>query len=154
MTFLENLSNKAKTLSETTSLNGIIKTEERKIASHYQILGQLYFEKYGNSPETEFAESVAVMKQRRKLLKQKLNWKIFKIEINVPTARRNLSQEQDSVLPVDVHYLAVLQLTPVTRLAQSAVQFFRQKLNSAIIAETNWQFRQYSLSQFRRQYLR
>mgnify|MGYP001038447832 CR=1 FL=1 len=65
MTFLENLSNKAKTLSETTSLNGIIKTEERKIASHYQILGQLYFEKYGNSPETEFAESVAVINEAK-----------------------------------------------------------------------------------------
>ncbi|MDE5917120.1 MAG: zinc ribbon domain-containing protein, partial [Oscillospiraceae bacterium] len=65
MTFLENLSNKAKTLSETTSLNGIIKTEERKIASHYQILGQLYFEKYGNSPEPEFAESVAVINEAK-----------------------------------------------------------------------------------------
>lgn len=65
MTFLENLSNKAKTLSETTSLNGIIKTEERKIASHYEILGQLYFEKYGNSPESEFAESVAVINEAK-----------------------------------------------------------------------------------------
>ena len=65
MTFLENLSNKAKTLSETTSLNGIIKTEERKIASHYQILGQLYFEKYGSSPEPEFAESVSVINEAK-----------------------------------------------------------------------------------------
>lgn len=65
MTFLENLSNKAKTLSETTSLNGIIKTEERKIASHYQILGQLYFEKYASSPEPEFAESVSVINEAK-----------------------------------------------------------------------------------------
>jgi membrane protease subunit (stomatin/prohibitin family) len=62
MAFFENLSNKAKTISETSSLNGVIKTEERKISEQIYKLGQLYFEKYGNSPEPEFAEAVSAIK--------------------------------------------------------------------------------------------
>ncbi|MGN0621179.1 MAG: zinc-ribbon domain-containing protein [Porcipelethomonas sp.] len=70
MAFFENLSNKAKTISETTSLNGAIKTEERKIISQYQYIGQLYFEKYGDAPEAEFAEAVAAVKASKEMIKE------------------------------------------------------------------------------------
>ena len=52
------LASKAKTVSETSSLNNIIRTEERKIDTHYKMMGKIYFEKFGNSPDEEFLSSV------------------------------------------------------------------------------------------------
>ena len=52
------LARKAKTVSETSSLNNIIRTEERKIDIHYKMMGKIYFEKFGNSPDEEFLSSV------------------------------------------------------------------------------------------------
>ena len=52
------LARKAKTVSETSSLNNIIRTEERKIDTHYKMMGKIYYEKFGNSPDEEFLSSV------------------------------------------------------------------------------------------------
>lgn len=48
----------AKAVSETSSLNNIIKAEQRKIETNYKMIGKLYVEKYGSSPSDEFAESI------------------------------------------------------------------------------------------------
>lgn len=56
------ISERAKTHSETTSLNNIIKGEQCKIDSQYKLIGKLYFEKYGDNAEDEFRQSVEIIK--------------------------------------------------------------------------------------------
>lgn len=56
------ISERAKTHSETTSLNNIIKGEQCKIDSQYKLIGKLYFEKYGDNAEDEFRQSIEIIK--------------------------------------------------------------------------------------------
>lgn len=56
------ISQKAKVMSETSSLNNIIKGEQCKIDFQYKTIGKLYFEKYGENPDTDFTEAVQIIK--------------------------------------------------------------------------------------------
>ncbi len=56
------IARKAKVISETSSLNNIIKTEQHKIDTNYKMMGKLYFEKYAETPDTEFSESIDLIK--------------------------------------------------------------------------------------------
>ncbi|MBQ3566353.1 MAG: zinc ribbon domain-containing protein [Oscillospiraceae bacterium] len=56
------ISQKAKVMSETNSLNNIIKGEECKIDFQYKTIGKLYFEKFGENPEDDFAEAIETIK--------------------------------------------------------------------------------------------
>ena len=56
------ISRKAKVMSETSSLNNIIKGEECKIDTQYKLMGKMYFEKYGSSPEQEFSPAIEAIK--------------------------------------------------------------------------------------------
>lgn len=56
------LARKAKTVSETSSLNNIIRAEERKIDTQYKMMGKIYFEKFGNSPDEDFSSSIDAIK--------------------------------------------------------------------------------------------
>lgn len=56
------ISRKAKVMSETSSLNNIIKGEECKIDTQYKLIGKMYFEKYGSSPEQEFEPAIDSIK--------------------------------------------------------------------------------------------
>lgn len=57
------LSQKAKAFSETSSLKNILKAEQSKLDTNYKMIGKLYFEKYGECPAEEFAESVDAVKE-------------------------------------------------------------------------------------------
>ena len=57
------ISQKAKIMSETSSLNNIIKGEECKIDSQYKLIGKMYFEKYGESPSEEFQPAIDAIKK-------------------------------------------------------------------------------------------
>ncbi len=56
------ISRKAKVMSETSSLNNIIKGEECKIDTQYKLIGKMYFEKYSSSPEQEFKPAIESIK--------------------------------------------------------------------------------------------
>lgn len=56
------ISQKAKVMSESSSLNNIIKGEECKIDFQYKIIGKLYFEKYGENADEEFMEAINTIK--------------------------------------------------------------------------------------------
>ena len=56
------ISQKAKIISETNSLNNIIKGEQSRINVQYQAIGKLYFEKYGDNPDADFAEAISTIK--------------------------------------------------------------------------------------------
>lgn len=56
------ISRKAKVMSETSSLNNIIKGEECKIDTQYKLIGKMYFEKYNSSPEQEFEPAIDSIK--------------------------------------------------------------------------------------------
>ncbi|MGN1481061.1 zinc ribbon domain-containing protein [Porcipelethomonas sp.] len=56
------ISQKAKIMSETSSLNNIIKGEECKIDSQYKLIGKMYFENYGENPSEEFKPAIDAIK--------------------------------------------------------------------------------------------
>lgn len=56
------ISRKAKIMSETSSLNNIIKGEECKIDTQYKLMGKMYFDKYSSSPEQEFVPAIEAIK--------------------------------------------------------------------------------------------
>ncbi len=56
------ISQKAKVMSETNSLNNIIKGEECKIDFQYKTIGKLYFEKFGENPDDDFTEAIETIK--------------------------------------------------------------------------------------------
>lgn len=56
------ISQKAKIMSETNSLNNIIKGEECRIDLQYKTIGKLYFEKFGENPDADFSEAVETIK--------------------------------------------------------------------------------------------
>lgn len=52
----------AKAASETSSLNNIIKAEKIKIDTNFKMMGKLYFDKYGDSPDEEFSGAINSIK--------------------------------------------------------------------------------------------
>lgn len=64
------LVSKAKAVSETSSLNNIIKAEQQKIDTNYKMMGMIYFEKYGNTPSEEFKESINAVKMSMKKIEE------------------------------------------------------------------------------------
>ncbi len=56
------LSQKAKIMSETNSLNNIVKGEECKIEFQYKTIGKLYFEKFAENPDEDFVEAIETIK--------------------------------------------------------------------------------------------
>lgn len=53
---------KTKEIADTTKLNGEISSEEKKINSIYQKIGQKYFELHKDSPEEDFVEWIVSIK--------------------------------------------------------------------------------------------
>ncbi|MGN0613509.1 MAG: zinc-ribbon domain-containing protein [Porcipelethomonas sp.] len=64
------ISQKAKVMSETSSLNNIIKGEECKIDFQYKAIGKMYFEKYGNDPGEEFSDAIGIIKSSLEKIEQ------------------------------------------------------------------------------------
>ena len=64
------ISQKAKIMSETNSLKGIIKGEEGKIDFQYKNIGKLYFEKYGSNPDEEFKEAIEIINASNKKIQE------------------------------------------------------------------------------------
>lgn len=64
------LSHKAKAMSEKSSLNSIIKGEESKIDFQYKAIGKLYFEKYNEDPDSDFADSINIIKSSIEKIEQ------------------------------------------------------------------------------------
>lgn len=52
----------ARAASETSSLNNIIKAEKIKIDTNFKMMGKLYFDKYGDSPDEEFSDAINSIK--------------------------------------------------------------------------------------------
>ncbi|MCM1226845.1 MAG: zinc ribbon domain-containing protein [Clostridium sp.] len=52
----------ARAASETSSLNNIIKAEKIKIDTNFKMMGKLYFDKYGDSPDEEFSGAINSIK--------------------------------------------------------------------------------------------
>ncbi len=56
------VSQNVKNASDSSSLNRKINSHQKNIQQKYAEIGQLFFEKYGNNPENEFAEQTASIK--------------------------------------------------------------------------------------------
>ncbi len=56
------VSQNVKNASDSSSLNREINSHQKNIQQKYAEIGQLFFEKYGNNPENEFAEQTASIK--------------------------------------------------------------------------------------------
>ena len=64
------ISQKAKVMSETNSLNNIIKGEECKIDFQYKTIGKLYYEKYGENPSDEFKEAIETINASKEKIEE------------------------------------------------------------------------------------
>lgn len=64
------ISQKAKVMSETNSLNNIIKGEECKIDFQYKTIGKLYYEKYGENPSDEFKEAIETINTSKEKIEE------------------------------------------------------------------------------------
>ncbi len=64
------LSQKARIMSETSSLNNVVRGEECKIDYQYKSMGKLYFEKYGDAPAEEFAKACEAIKDSMEKIEQ------------------------------------------------------------------------------------
>lgn len=64
------LSQKARVMSEMSSLNNIIRNEESRIDFQYKEIGKKYFEKYGDSPEEGFREAFEQINECRQKIEQ------------------------------------------------------------------------------------
>ncbi len=64
------ISQKAKIMSETNSLNNIVKGEECKIDFQYKTIGKLYVEKFGENPDADFAEAIEAIKASKEKIEQ------------------------------------------------------------------------------------
>ena len=64
------ISQKAKIMSESSSLNNIIKGEECKIDFQYKTIGKLYFEKYSENADEEFSEAINAIKASMEKIQQ------------------------------------------------------------------------------------
>lgn len=73
------IASKAKAFSETNSLNNMVKAEQNKIDANFRIIGKLYYEKFGNSPDEDFAEAVEAVNNSRCEI-DKINEQIKKIK--------------------------------------------------------------------------
>lgn len=69
----------AKAVSETSSLNNIIKAEQQKIDTNYKMMGKLYFEKFSEGPSEDFAEYVSAIKSSQVKIDE-VNEEIAKIK--------------------------------------------------------------------------
>lgn len=64
------ISQKAKIMSETNSLNNIVKGEECKIDFQYKTIGKLYVEKFGENPDPEFLEAIEAINASNEKIEQ------------------------------------------------------------------------------------
>lgn len=64
------LSQKARVMSEMSSLNNIIRNEESRIDFQYREIGRKYFEKYGDDPDEEFKEAFEQIHECRQKIEQ------------------------------------------------------------------------------------
>ena len=64
------LSQKARVMSEMSSLNNIIRNEESRIDFQYREIGRKYFEKYGDDPAEEFKEAFEQIHECRQKIEQ------------------------------------------------------------------------------------
>lgn len=72
-------SQKAKIMSETNSLNNIIKGENCKIDFQYKTIGKLYVEKFGSNPDPDFLEAIEIINASKEKIEQ-TNQEIIKIK--------------------------------------------------------------------------
>ncbi len=73
------IASKAKAISETSSLNSMIKAEQNKIDANFKLMGKLYYEKFGSSPDEEFAEAVSAINTSNREI-ENINEQIKKIK--------------------------------------------------------------------------
>ncbi len=64
------ISQKARVMSEMSSLNNIIRNEESRIDFQYREIGRKYFEKHGDDPDEEFKEAFDQILESREKIEQ------------------------------------------------------------------------------------
>ncbi len=137
------ISRKAKVMSETSSLNNIIKGEECKIDTQYKLMGNMYFEKYGSSPEQEFSPAIEAIKNSMEKINE-TKQEIIKIKVSsvVRNAEHRLKTTPFSAPNAALSFLKKPNRSPLYLLnqkknAQTVVMYWTQKQFSVMSAEQN-----------------
>lgn len=136
------ISRKAKVMSETSSLNNIIKGEECKIDTQYKLMGKMYFEKYGSSPEQEFSPAIEAIKNSMEKINE-TKQEIIKIKSQFCCPECGTPFKNDAVfcskcgakLPEKTKPQSVV--SPQSKNAQTVVMYWTQKQFSVMSAEQN-----------------
>lgn len=85
---------KTKDFSDVSRINGLISDEEKKINNNYSVIGKLYYTKYADTCDAEFATLVASIKESEsKLAEYKQQIKDIKGTVHCEKCGAELTQD-------------------------------------------------------------